>query len=86
MATLDEQSRQLLSGPDIVSRGFVYVREAEALMDQAKDVARHAIEDCFDHRIEDRSEIKNAVKNALSKFIFQQTGRKPMILPIIMDV
>ena len=86
VASVDLPYHMLISGPDIVSRGFVYVREAEDLMDQAKDVARHAIEDCFDHRIEDRSEIKNAVKNALSKFIFQQTGRKPMILPIIMDV
>ncbi len=86
VASVDLSYRMLISGPDIVSRGFVYVREAEELMEQAKDVAKNAIEDCFDHGIEERSEIKNSVKNALSRFIFQQTGRKPMILPIIMDV
>ena len=86
VASIDLPYHMMLSGPDIVSRGFVYVREAETLMEQAREIARKAIEDCLDHRIEDRTEIKNAVKNALSKFIFQQTGRKPMILPIIMDV
>lgn len=86
VASVDLSYQMLISGPDIVSRGFVYVREAEELMDQAKEVAKTAIEDCFDHGIEERTEIKNSVKNALSKFIFLKTGRKPMILPIIMDV
>ena len=86
VASVDLSYQMLISGPDIVSRGFVYVREAEELMDQAKEVAKNAIEDCFDHGIEERTEIKNSVKNALSKFIFVKTGRKPMILPIIMDV
>ena len=86
VASVDLGYRMLMSGPDIVSRGFVYVREAEELMDQAKEIARKAIEDCFDHNIDERTEIKSSVKNALSKFIFQQTGRKPMILPIIMDI
>ncbi len=86
VASVDLGYRMLLSGPHIVSRGFVYVREAEELMDQAKEIARKAIEDCFDHNINERTEIKSSVKNALSKFIFQQTGRKPMILPIIMDI
>ena len=86
VVSLDLSYQMILSGPDIVSRGFVYVREAEALMDSAKEIAKAAIEDCFSHGIDERTEIKNSVKNALSKFIFQQTGRKPMILPIIMDV
>ena len=86
VATVDLRYHMMMTGPDIVSRGFVYVRESEALMDQAKEIAGRAIEECFDRDIEERSEIKNSVKNALSKFILQQTGRKPMILPIIMDV
>lgn len=86
VVSVDLSYQMIMSGPDIVSRGFVYVREAEELMDKAKEIAKAAIEDCFDHNIEERTEIKNSVKNALSKFIFQQTGRKPMILPIIMDM
>ena len=86
VASVDLAYRMLISGPEIVSRGFVYVREAEELMDQAKEIAKNAIEECFDRGIDERSEIKNSVKNALSRFILQTTGRKPMILPIIMDV
>ncbi len=86
VASVDLPYRMLMSGPDVVSRGFVYVRESEELMDNAREVAKDAIEACFDRGIDERTEIKNAVKSALTKFIFQQTGRKPMILPIIMDV
>ncbi len=86
VASVDLAYRMLISGPEVVSRGFVYVREAEELMDQAKEIAKNAIEECFDRGIDERSEIKNSVKNALSRYILQTTGRKPMILPIIMDV
>ncbi len=86
VATVDFSYRVMMSGPDIVSRGFVYVRESEGLMETARDLAQKTIEDCLKHNIEERTEIKTAVKNALSRFIFQQTGRKPMILPIIMDI
>ncbi len=86
VASVDLAYKMLISGPEVVSRGFVYVREAEELMDQAKEIAKKAIEECFDRGIDERSEIKNSVKNALSRYILQTTGRKPMILPIIMDV
>ncbi len=86
VASVDLPYRMIISGPEIVSRGFVYVREAEELMDKAREIAKNAIEECFDRGIDERSEIKNSVKNALSRYILQQTGRKPMILPIIMDV
>ena len=61
-------------------------KRSEELMDQAMEIAKNAIEECFDRGIDERNEIKNSVKNALSRFILQTTGRKPMILPIIMDV
>ena len=86
VASIDFGYSMLVSGPDIVSRGFVYVRESEELMESAKEVTRSAIEDCLESGSNDRSEIKAAVKNSLSKFISSQTGRKPMILPIIMDI
>ena len=86
VASIDFSYGSLVSGPDIVSRGFVYVRESEALMEKAREIAKDAINDCFDSNIFERTEIKAAVKNQLSRFIFNQTGRKPMILPIIMDI
>ncbi len=86
VASVDLPYRMIISGPEIVSRGFVYVREAEELMESAREIAKNAIEECFDRGIDERSEIKNSVKNSLSRYILQQTGRKPMILPIIMDV
>mgnify|MGYP002552185157 CR=1 FL=1 len=86
VASIDFSYGTLVSGPDIVSRGFVYVRESEALMEKAREIAKGAINDCFESNIFERTEIKSSVKNSLSKFIFAQTGRKPMILPIIMDI
>ena len=76
----------LLSGPDIVSRGFVYVRESEELMDEVRQIAAEAIEECLESGYYEWNQIKNNVKDDLSKFIYQRTKRRPMILPIIMDV
>ena len=76
----------LVSGPDIVSRGFVYVRESEELMDEVRQIAADAIEECLDRGYYEWNQIKNNVKDDLSKFIYQRTKRRPMILPIIMDV
>ena len=84
--TLERYSNQLLAGPDIVSRGFVYVRESESLMDEAKKVVADAVDQCLEHNISDWSRIKTTVKDALSDFLWKKTRRNPMILPIIMEV
>ncbi len=84
--TLERYSNQLLAGPDIVSRGFVYVRESEGLMDEAKKVVAEALEECLSKNISDWSRIKAVVKDALSDFLWKKTRRNPMILPIIMEV
>lgn len=76
----------LLSGPDIVSRGFVYVRESEELMEEVRQVAADAIDECLERGYSEWNQIKNMVKDDLSRFIYQRTKRRPMILPIIMDV
>ena len=76
----------LISGPDIVSRGFVYVREAEELMDEARQIATDALLDTLESRQADRMLIKKNVKDSLTKFLYAKTKRKPMILPVIMDV
>lgn len=86
VATLDIKEKLLLSGPDVVSRGFVYVREAEALMDQVREIASNAIQKCFDSNMTDWNNIKSRVKDDLTKFLYAKTKRKPMILPVIMNV
>lgn len=86
VAAVDLDSRLLISGPDIISRGFVYVRESEALMDAARELALDAINGCLDKGNVDWMELKTGVKDALSKYLYQKTHRKPMILPVIMNV
>lgn len=84
--TLEKYSNQILSGPDLVSRGFVYVREAENLMDDARDCVNDALERCLEKNVTDWGKIKNVIKESLSEFIWKKTKRNPMILPIIMEV
>ncbi len=84
--TLSSQDGELVSGPDIVTRGFVYVKESEALIDQLKTLTVEAVESCAKRRITDWSGIKNAVRGRLSDSLFAQTKRNPMIIPVIMDI
>ena len=86
VASVDAEAGLLLSGPDIVSRGFVYVRESEELMDEVRAVAAEAIDKCLGKggRI-DRIHLKNCVKDDLSKFLYAKTKRKPMVLPVIIN-
>ncbi len=83
--TLEKHSGNLLAGPDIVSRGFVYVRESEDLMDEARIVVEDAIDVCLDKHITDWGKIKNIIKDSLGDFLWKRTKRNPMILPIIME-
>ena len=83
--TLEHRSNVVLAGPDIVSRGFVYVRESEDLMGEAKEVVEHALDQCVDRGVTDWSRIKSSVKDAISDYIWKRTKRSPMILPIIME-
>lgn len=83
--TLEKYSSRLLAGPDIVSRGFVYVRESEDLMDEARIVVEDAIDICLDKHIIDWGKIKNIIKDSLGEFLWKRTKRNPMILPIIME-
>ena len=83
--TLEKHSNHVLAGPDIVSRGFVYVRESEDLMDEAHQVVENALDICLDKNITDWSKIKNIIKDSLGEFVWKRTKRRPMILPIIME-
>ena len=86
VVTLDKQRNALLSGPDLVSRGFVYVRDAGGLMNEAQQKVRQALDRCSERNLSDWSSIKVQVKETLGKFLMEKTGRRPMILPIIMEV
>ena len=83
---LDSHSDQLVSGPDIVSRGFVYVRESDELLDEARLLVDEAVQDCLDRGKTDWGKLKGTIKDVLSDFVWKKTKRRPMILPIIMEV
>lgn len=83
---LESHSDQLVSGPDIVSRGFVYVRESDELLDEARLLVEEAVQDCLDRGKTDWGKLKSTVKDVLSDFVWKKTKRRPMILPIIMEV
>ena len=84
--TLSKYDNRLLAGPDIVSRGFVYVRESETLMEEAHQIVEAAVERCLEHRVTDWSKIKGVIRDTLGEYVWKQTKRSPMILPIIMEV
>ena len=86
VAAVDPASGTVVSGPDIVSRGFVYVRESEELIEQARGIVRDVLDDCCRHHAYEWTTMKSRVRDELSRMIYQKTKRSPMILPIIMDV
>lgn len=86
VVSIDKESCSIVAGPDIVSRGFVYVREAEDLMETAKGRVEQALNKCADNNVTEWSALKSAVRDSLGRFLYEKTRRRPMILPIIMEV
>jgi len=86
VVALDCDNNYIVSGPDIVSRGFVYVREADELLDEAQVLVTEILEDCIHRNISDWGRMKNIVRDDLSEYLWKKTKRRPMILPIIMEV
>lgn len=86
VVTLDQEDGHIVAGPDIVSRGFVYVRESEPLMDDARKSVIEALEECEEQGVHEWGVIKNTIKDTLSKILYDKTRRSPMILPIIMEI
>ena len=86
VVTIEKETCRVVSGPDIVSRGFVYVREAEGLMDNARDKVQAALERCEENGVSEWSAIKSAIRDSLGRFLYEKTRRRPMILPIIMEI
>lgn len=86
VVTIDKQDCSVVAGPDIVSRGFVYVREADDLMDNAKEKVQIALNKCQANGVSEWSAIKSAVRDSLSRYLYEKTRRRPMILPVIMEI
>ena len=84
--SLDKASGELVAGPDIVSRGFVYVKESDELIEEARHTVDEAIQKCLDRGITDWGKLKNTTKDSLSDYVWKKTKRRPMILPIIQEV
>ena len=86
VVTLSKENKSIVAGPDIISRGFVYVRESEGLMDEARDIVRNTLLDCEEKKITDWATLKSNVRDELRTYLYEKTKRKPMILPIIMEI
>ncbi|MGN0642977.1 MAG: ribonuclease J [Huintestinicola sp.] len=86
VATIESESGTVLAGPDILSRGFVYVRESEEMMEQSKEILKKTLEGCLTDGVRDWNGIKSAMKDALSDYIYMKTKRSPMILPILEEI
>ena len=86
VATIDSSTGQVISGPDIVSRGFVYVRENEALMNSARDLACRVIDENYNVKFHDWNAVKSGLRDELSRLMYERTKRRPMILPILMEI
>jgi ribonuclease J len=85
VVTMEKQTGKVVSGPDIISRGFVYVRESEGLMDEAREIVKSVLRDCEERKITDWATLKSKMRDELREFLYEKTKRKPMILPIIME-
>ena len=86
VVTISKEDGKVLAGPDIISRGFVYVRESEDLMDGAKNIIKEVLNECEDRNIKEWAYLKNNIKENLKEYLYTKTKRNPMILPIIMEV
>lgn len=84
--TMSKDDCSIIAGPDIISRGFVYVRESEGLMDDAKEVVKRVLEECEERNMTDWSSIKLSIRESLRDFLYERTKRNPMILPVIMEI
>ena len=86
VVSMSGEDGSVISGPDIITRGFVYVKESEELLEELRQVAMDALDTCQDRNVRDWSTIKSTIKGSLSNYLYKKTKRNPMILPVIMEV
>ena len=82
---IDKEAKEIISGPDIISRGFVYVKDSNDLLNEATDLIKREVEYCLDNDILDWYSIKSKIKSSLGQFLYTKTKRKPMIIPVIVE-
>ena len=86
IVNLSAEDGSLISGPDIITRGFIYVKESESLMNELKDIVLESLQDCANDHITDWATLKSTIKSDLSNYLYKKTKRNPMILPVIMEI
>lgn len=86
VVTIEKQSFSVIAGPDVISRGFVYIKESEQLLNEAKSVVKEALNQCLDNKVIEWSVIKSTIRSELGQFLYEKTKRKPIILPVIMEI
>jgi len=86
VVTIERESYSIIAGPDIITRGFVYVKESEALISEAKEIVRNEIEACLNNEILEWQVLKNSMKKSMEKYLYEKTKRRPIVLPIIMEI
>lgn len=86
VVTIEKESFSIIAGPDIITRGFIYAKESEKLLNATKDIVREEIDKCLDNKIIEWTVIKSNIKNSVSRFLYEKTKRRPIILPIIMEI
>jgi mRNA degradation ribonuclease J1/J2 len=86
VATIEKESYSVIAGPDIVTRGFIYVKESEDLLNEAREVVKVELEKCLERKITEWIVLKSNIKDALSEFLYAKTKRRPIILPILMEI
>jgi len=84
--TIEREKYTILAGPDIITRGFVYMKKSNELINKAREIVRKELEDCLGNKIREWSTIKSSIRNVLSEFLYIKTKRKPIIIPIIMGI
>ena len=86
VVTLERETYSIIAGPDIITRGFVYVKESDALINEVKEIVRNEINNCLDNKIIEWYVIKSNMKKAIERYLYEKTNRRPIILPIIMEI
>ncbi|MFE4042014.1 Zn-dependent hydrolase, partial [Priestia sp. YIM B13490] len=86
VVTINKRQKTVVAGPEIISRGFVYVRESEKLLEEATKIVQQILEKCMEDKVIEWSSLKLKMRESLNQFLYEKTRRKPMILPIIMEI
>ncbi len=86
VVTLEKESYSVIAGPDVITRGFIYVKESEALINEVKEIVKEELENCLENKIIEWYVLKSNIKKSVEKYLYEKTKRRPIVLPIIMEI